>query len=113
MPSWSAFSYVFGPLVAFFGIGVMVLVLKWAFGGKSSLVERTVKKDHESNYGLMVPAASPPNLVEGEIYRRTLVDAGLRASLANTLDGPRIMVWPADLAKAKEILKKNPGIFRE
>jgi hypothetical protein len=38
-----------------------------------------------------------------------LVDAGLRASLAQTNDGPRIMVWPKDVESAKKILKKAAG----
>ncbi len=112
MPSWSAFSFVFGPLVAFIGIGLMVLILKWAFGSRSSLVERSVKQDYEDNYGLMVPVAKPANLIEGEISRQVLLTAGIKANLTNTLDGPRLMVWPSDLLKAKDELKKNPEIFR-
>ena len=112
MPSWNAFSYLFGPLVAFLGLGIMVLVLRWGFSGKKSLIERSVKQDVPSNYGLMQVAAAPANLIEGEMLRRLLLDAGLRANLTNTLDGPKVMVWPDDLAKAKEILKKNPGFFR-
>jgi len=105
MPSWNAFSFIYGPLVAFIGLGIMILILRWAFGGRKSLIERSVTTDHSSNYGLMKVAASPPNLIEGEMQRRALIDAGLRANLANTLDGPKLMVWPEDLAKAKKILK--------
>jgi hypothetical protein len=39
----------------------------------------------------------------------SLVDAGIRASLAQTTDGPRIMVWPKDVEAAKKILKKAAG----
>jgi hypothetical protein len=55
---------------------------------------------------MLVPIATPSNYIEGEVLRRTLVDAGLRASLAQTNDGPRIMVWPKDVESAKKILKK-------
>jgi hypothetical protein len=56
-----------------------------------------------------VPIASPSNYIEGEVLRRSLVDAGLRASLAQTNDGPRIMVWPKDVEVAKQVLKKAAG----
>lgn len=56
-------------------------------------------------YGLLVPIASPGTYIEGEIMRRKLQAAGLRANLAETLDGPRVMVWPADRERAVEVLK--------
>jgi hypothetical protein len=104
---------MFGPLVAFGGIIVLIIILRWAFGGKSSLVERQSTLGKESDYGLMVPVTSPTNFIEGEMYRRLLEDSGLRSNLATTLDGPKLMVWPNDLARAKEIIKQNPKLFRE
>lgn len=113
MPSWNAYSFMFGPLVAFGGIIVLIIILRWAFGGKSSLVERQSTLGKESDYGLMVPVTSPTNFIEGEMYRRLLEDSGLRSNLATTLDGPKLMVWPNDLARAKEIIRQNPKLFRE
>ena len=109
MPAWSSFSYFFGPLVAFAGLGIMVLILRWAFARGGSVVERTAKSGSPDEYGMLVPIASPSNYIEGEVLRRSLVDAGLRASLAQTNDGPRIMVWPKDVDAAKLILKKAAG----
>jgi len=113
MPSWNAFSFLYGPLVAFGGITILILILRWAFGGKHSLIARQTPMGRESDYGLMVPVSSPANLIEGEMYRRLLSDSGLRANLTSTLDGPKLMVWPDDLAKAREIIKRNPKLFRE
>jgi hypothetical protein len=56
-------------------------------------------------YGLLVAVASPATYVEGEILRRRLQEAGLRANLAQTLDGPRVMVWPADEEQARSLLR--------
>ena len=109
MPAWSSFSYFFGPLVAFFGLGIMVLILRWAFARGGSVVERAAKSGNPDEYGILVPIASPSNYIEGEVLRRSLIDAGLRASLAQTNDGPRIMVWPKDIENAKKILKKASG----
>jgi hypothetical protein len=48
-----------------------------------------------------VHIATPPTYVEGEIIRRQLEDAGIRATLAQTLEGPRVMVWPGDETRAR------------
>jgi len=104
VPSWSAYSYAFGPLIAFLGIGALVLVLRWAFGGRSSVVAAAPKPGTDDAYGLLVPVASPDTYVEGEIIRQRLQGAGIRANLAQTLDGPRVMVWPADAEHARSIL---------
>lgn len=87
----------------------MVLILRWAFARGGSVVERAAKSGNPDEYGMLVPVASPSNYIEGEVLRRSLIDAGLRASLAQTNDGPRIMVWPKDVESAKKILKKAAG----
>ena len=94
--------------MAFSGLGIMVLVLRWAFARGGSVVERPAKTGNQDEYGMLVPVASPGNYIEGEVMRRSLVDAGLRASLAQTNDGPRVMVWPKDVEAARKILKKAP-----
>ena len=104
MPSWGAYSYLFGPLLAFLGIGALILVLRWAFGSRTSVVAAAPRAGTADEYGLLVAVASPHTYVEGEIMRRRLLDAGVRANLAQTLDGPRVMVWPADEAQARSIL---------
>ena len=95
--------------MAFSGLGLMVLILRWAFARGGSVVERPAKSGNPDEYGMLIPVASPGNYIEGEVLRRSLVDAGLRASLAQTNDGPRIMVWPKDVESAKKILKKASG----
>ena len=107
MQAWNSFSYFFGPIVAFTGIGLMVLVLRWGFAHGGSLVERPAKPGNPDEYGMLVPIATPNNYIEGEILRQSLVNSGIRASLAQTNDGPRIMVWPKDEVQAKIILKQG------
>lgn len=84
-----------------------MLILRWAFARGGSVVERAAKTGNPDEYGMLVPIASPGNYIEGEVLRRSLVDAGFRASLAQTNDGPRVMVWPKDVEAAKLILKKS------
>ncbi len=107
MPSWGSFSYAFGPIVAVGLIAVFVLVLRWAFGGRSSVVASPAKPGTPDDYGMLVPIASPGSYAEGEIVRRGLEDAGIRATLATTLDGPRVMVWPADEKQARAHLARR------
>lgn len=107
MPSWGSFSYAFGPLVAFVLIVVFVVILRWAFRRGTSVVAAPAKAGADSEYGLLVPVAWPGSYVEGEVLRRHLEDTGIRANLATTIDGPRVMVWPADEDRARAALARR------
>ena len=100
----NSFSYIFGPIVALMGIGLMVLVLRWAYSRGSSVVAVSGKSGPSDSYGLLVCVASPANYAEGEMIRRTLEDQGIKANLAQTTDGPKVMVWPADEITATAII---------
>lgn len=100
----TAYEYVFGPIIAVVAIGLFILVLKWANKRGTSLVAGRPERGEESDYGLLVPLTSPATYIEGEIQRRTLEGAGIRANLVYTLDGPRVMVWPADEKRARALV---------
>ena len=104
MPIANSFSYLFGPIVAFIGVGAMVLVLRWAYARGSSVVAAPAKSGATDEYGLLVCVASPTDYIQGEIVRRKLEENGIRANLAQTLDGPKIMVWPRDRERATSLL---------
>lgn len=107
MPSWGSFSYAFGPLVAFAIIAAFVLILRWAFGRRTSVVAPPPSPGADGDYGLLVPVASPTTYIEGEVLRRHLEDRGIRANLATTLDGPRVLVWPVDQDRARQELARR------
>jgi hypothetical protein len=108
VPSWGSYSYAYGPLVAFAVIGVMVLVLRWAFSGrKQSVVERPARRGTPDQYGLLDPVASPGSYIEAEVCRQRLEAAGIRATVAMTNDGPRVMVWPEDRYAAEDVLRRT------
>jgi hypothetical protein len=108
MNSWGSLSFLFGPLVAFLGLGVMILILRWAYSNKKvSLIQRPVKPSDPSDYGILVPIAYPNNYAEGEILKRKLHQASIKATLTFTIDGPRILVWPKDEKIARQILTIN------
>lgn len=104
MPSWGSFSYAFGPIFAVLLIGLFVVILRWAFRRGSSVVAAPPRPGTTDEYGLLVPVAAPSNYADGEILRRRLEDAGIRANLASTLDGPRVLVWPQDEQRARAFL---------
>lgn len=106
-PVASSYSYLFGPIIAACGIGVMVLILRWAFSRGSSVVAAPAQSGTPEEYGLLVSVATPATYIEGEISRRSLEEAGIRATLASTTDGPRLMVWPSDEKRAQELLNRS------
>ncbi len=107
MPSWGSFSYAYGPTIAFFAMGLIILLLRWTFGRGQLLMPPAPKRGNPNEYGLLVPIAHPTNFVEGELLRRTLEAEGIRSNLAVTNLGPRVMVFPEDAERAKELLKQG------
>jgi hypothetical protein len=103
----TSYSYAVGPIMAFVFLGIMIVLLRWAFRRGVSVVAAPPRPGPADEYGLLVPIATPPNYVEGEMLRRRLEDAGIRATLAQTLDGPRVMVWPGDEVKARACLGRS------
>ncbi len=108
MSSWGSYSYLFGPLASFGVVGLLVLLLRWAFARGGSLVERRPAPGRADDYGLLVPVAAPATYVEAELARLKLADAGLRVNLARTVDGPRVMVFREDEAQARRLLAAGP-----
>ncbi len=106
VPAWNAYSFAFGPVIAVLGILVLILILRWAFGRGSSVVAGPARSGPPSEYGVLVVIASPRTYIEGEIWRQGLLEAGLRANLAQTSDGPRLMVWPEDVENANTVLAR-------
>lgn len=105
MASWGSYSSFYGPLVAIAAIAVLVLLLRWTFGRGHSLVSRPARRGAENEYGLLVAVAAPSTFVEAELIRARLVAAGLRATLAPTTTGPRVMVFPNEEKVARALLR--------
>lgn len=97
-----------GMLISFGVVGVLVLLLRWAFGSGKSLVARPVRRGEPAEYGLLVSVAAPVDAPEALRLVRLLEDAGIRNTLVDTVRGPRLMVWPADEGRARALLSE-PG----
>lgn len=98
-------AYVTEPLVALFVVGLLMLLLRWTFKRGHSLVASPPRAGGERDYGLLVPVASPPTFVEAELLRSRLVDHGVRATLAPTTDGPRVLVFAEEERAARAVLR--------
>ena len=102
----NSYSYVVGPLIAFAGLGILVLMLRWTFKRGGSLIAAPAQQGQPQEYGMLVPIASPGSYIQGEMWRRSLEDEGIKATLTQTLDGPRIMVWPQDEQRARGLVQR-------
>ena len=85
-------------------MGVLILLLRWAFSRGSSLVERPRRTGEEDEYGLLRVVATPTNFIEGEIKRK-LIEHGIKATLTSTKQGPRIFVFPEEVKAAEAVLR--------
>jgi hypothetical protein len=99
--------YVRLPVMGLATVLVLMLLLRWAFGRGPSLVERTAHQGRPDEYGDLVPVAMPATHAEAEIARLTLAESGIRATLVDTVEGPRVMVFSADARTARALLRRT------
>lgn len=83
----------------------LILILKWTSARGKSLVERIPVQGNADEYGTLVSVAQPNNHIEGEILRQKLIAVGIRATLTQTKDGPRLFVFPEEESAARAHLK--------
>ena len=102
--TWQGTSYVWGPLVAFLGVGVLILVLRWSARPGASVVPKPPRRGPPDDYGALVPVAIPETEAEAVAIVDRLVAAGVRATKARTMSGYRVYVWPQDQARATALL---------
>jgi hypothetical protein len=92
-------------LSGFAVMGLLMILLRWAFARGRSVVERPVIAGEDSQYGLLKVVASPKNHIEGEMLRQKLIENGIKATLTQTKSGPRVLVFPEELSAASAILR--------
>jgi hypothetical protein len=99
-----SYSFLVGPMIAVIAIGALMLVSRWMTGQQGSLIERPARPGAAEEYGLMIPVASPRTTREADSVASRLAAAGVRARSVQTVDGPRVMVWAEDVARARSVL---------
>jgi len=83
----------------------LIFILKWTSARGKSLVERSATIGSEDEYGTLIAVAEPNNHIEGEILRQKLIAVGIKATLAQTTQGPRLFVFPKEESAARAHLK--------
>lgn len=107
--TWQSYSFLFGPTVALAVLLLLMLLMRWTFARGRSVVARPGRRGEPEDYGLLVPVASPPTMIEAEVARRTLEAADVRATVADTLQGPRVMVMRQHAEIARHVLDRPRG----
>ena len=92
-------------LAGFPAVLFLIFMLKWTSARGKSVVASAPKQGREDEYGTLIAVASPLNHIEGEILRQKLVAVGIRATLAQTKDGPRLFVFPNEESAARAHLR--------
>jgi len=85
-------------------VGLLAIILRWAYSSSNSLIEKDKKIGSEDEYGLLKVAASPKNHIEGEMLRQKLISVGIKETLSQTNTGPKILVFEEDLKIARATL---------
>ena len=101
------YSHLWAPVMGFLVVGVIILLLKWAYSGRrDTLLADRARPGDSNEYGLLVSVATPRSEAEGISIRNRLQGAGLRVTLAETRSGLHVLVWPADETRAKATLNE-------
>lgn len=95
--------YVLGPLMAAALLGALILAARWAFGSRRSLA------GGGAQHGLLVPVADGLLADDVRALQSALLEAGVRNAIAGGPGGYRLLVWPADLARARGLLRQARG----
>jgi len=96
---------LFQLVLPFLIVGAIVVLARWASHTGRSFVPRTAHRGKPDEYGLLVPVAAPADNEEA-LRLTTLLDrAGVRNTLVQTTQGPRIMVWGDQAPRARTLLR--------
>ena len=91
-----------GGLIA---LGLIIIVMRWAFSKNPKLIVTPIKAGKKDQYGLLKALPTPSNYIEAQMALQKLIDLDVRATLTQTLEGPSIMVFEKDYGVALAILK--------
>lgn len=104
--------YFAGPVLVLGLLGLLILVLRWAFARGGSLVRRTDTTPAPTDaFGLLTDVHTAARYADARRLVEQLAKAGIKATAARTTQGWTVYVWPADLATARTIIRDSapPG----
>ena len=102
-------SYITGPVVAIVVMVLLVLFMRWAFGGSSTGWMRR-RRPTLSDDGLLTRVATLSRRESALALRAVLSDAGIRSTIrfpeAHRAD---VLVFPEDAPRARELAASFPA----
>ncbi|MBB4963591.1 hypothetical protein [Saccharothrix violaceirubra] len=82
-------------------LGLLALVLRWAFGS-----DRRGVPDHTgTDFGLLTEVAVVPTPEAAQVLASRLRRSRIRVTVVNRDHGHRLLVFPADAAEARLVLR--------
>ncbi|WGW10481.1 hypothetical protein LWF01_10000 [Saxibacter everestensis] len=94
----------FEPLGALLLLGAAILLLRWTFSGGKSLIAKPPRSGKPDDYGLLTPICDPDTADEARQAQHALARAGIVATVTNTTEGTRVMVFAEDAQRARDVL---------
>jgi hypothetical protein len=104
----STAGYFIGPLFVLGVLGVLVLILRWAFSRGDSLVRRVDSRPADPDtFGLLTGVHTTSAYADARKLVETLTRAQIRSTAARTTKGWSVYVWPADVDKARDVIRST------
>jgi hypothetical protein len=95
-------AYLLGPGIALVVVGLLALVLRWAYGGERP---SPAALNADPDLGLLTEVATVPDTPTGRQLRALLSDAGIRSTLSTDRAGRlRVLVFEPDAERARRLL---------
>jgi hypothetical protein len=101
------YSFLLGPLIAVGLVGLLAALLWWS-SRRSSLIARPSTPGTVDAYGMFVAVSAPADEATAERQRKALDAAGIRCTVAVTVQGPRVFVFPDQAQAARRVLRAPP-----
>lgn len=98
--SMPAESYIVGPLVVLVVVGLLALALRWTYGSSKPGQYRPAEP---ADFGLLREVAVVDSLDGANALQALLSDANIRSTSASAPNGVRVLVFAADLDRARQL----------
>ena len=105
MPLIADLEYILAPLVALAMVALLALVLRWTYGSGGSRTGAP-RPGSVGDHGLLTPMLTVRDPQRASELVRTLRDEGIRASLSGPPGRQLLLVWPTEVSRAAELLRK-------
>jgi hypothetical protein len=106
VPELGSLSFLYGPVLAFGLLGILVLLMRWVFS-TSHRVPRAVPPapGEPRDYGLLTSVATVESRDDADRLRGLLAGHSIRATVGDTPDGrAEVLVFAGAAGRARDLL---------